>query len=66
MKASTMSYAVGAKGNKDWDKYFTKLSGEWTSGYVGTDEDQTQSNLLALAVVLVPLILVSLIIIRNL
>ena len=61
-----MSYAVGAKGNKDWDKYFTKLGGEWSAGYVGTEEDQTKSNLLALAVVLLPLILVGIVVVRNL
>lgn len=68
LKASTMSYAVGAKGNQDWDKYFTKLSGQWSSGYVkpsDEEEDQTISIVLAAAVVLLPLILVSLVVFRN-
>lgn len=57
-----MSYAIGAKGSKEWDKYFTKLAGEWDSGYVGPAEDSTWSTILAVSVILVPLIIVGILV----
>ena len=54
-----MSYAIGAKGSKEWDKYFTKLAGEWDSGYVGPSEDSTLSTVIAALVILIPLALVA-------
>lgn len=62
LKANTMSYAIGAKGSKEWEKYFTKLAGEWDSGYVGPAEDSTTSTLIAAGVILVPLAIAALLI----
>jgi len=50
-----MSYSVNAKGNKDWEKYFTQLTGEWNSGYVDDGEVDTLSTVVATAVIVVPL-----------
>lgn len=54
-----MSYAASARGSKDWEKYFLRMSGEWNSGYVGDSEDQTLSTVLAIAVLAFPLMLVA-------
>ena len=56
-----MTFGI-SKGNKDWEKYFTQLAGEWDSGYVGPSEDQTLSNVIAAAVILLPLLLTAVII----
>lgn len=66
LKTSTMSYAVGAKGNKDWDKYFNKLGGEWNSSYVGDGEDQSLSNWSAAAVILLPLVAMAALVVSKL
>jgi hypothetical protein len=64
LKVNTISYSVGANGNKDWEKYFIQLTGEWNSGYVEDGEVDSSSTIIATAVILVPLAIAGILILR--
>ncbi len=57
LKANTMSFEI----KREWDPYFTRLTGQWNNTYVADPEDERGNmwvTVLALLVMVTPILLV--------